>query len=69
MGSDVDFVRFVWEQSGLDERLTWRKMFGLLHGGLDLEPLVTHHFPASRFQEGFDAMRSGQSGKVVLTWD
>jgi threonine 3-dehydrogenase len=48
---------------------TWRKMFGLIHGGLDMTPLITHHFPASQFQDGFDAMRSGQSGKVVLTWD
>ena len=48
---------------------TWRKMLGLLHGGLDLEPLITHRFGAEDFQAGFDAMRSGQSGKVVLRWD
>jgi threonine 3-dehydrogenase len=48
---------------------TWDKMFGLLRAGLDLEPLITHRLPAARFQEGFEAMRSGQSGKVVLNWD
>jgi threonine 3-dehydrogenase len=47
---------------------TWRKMFGLIKGGLDLEPLITHRLPVEQFQEGFDAMRSGQSGKVVLSW-
>lgn len=47
---------------------TWRKMFGLIQGGLDLEPLITHRFAARDFQQGFDAMRSGQSGKVVLSW-
>lgn len=48
---------------------TWRKMFGLLAGGLDLAPLITHRFAAHDFQAGFDAMRSGRSGKVVLSWD
>jgi threonine 3-dehydrogenase len=47
---------------------TWRKMFGLLHGGLNLEPLITHRFAAEDFQAGFDAMRSGKSGKVILNW-
>jgi threonine 3-dehydrogenase len=47
---------------------TWRKMFGLLHGGLNLEPLITHRFAAQDFQAGFDAMRSGMSGKVILNW-
>lgn len=48
---------------------TWRKMFGLLRNGLDLSPLITHRFVAGDFQAGFDAMRSGQSGKVILQWD
>ncbi|WP_220128474.1 MULTISPECIES: L-threonine 3-dehydrogenase [Sphingomonas] len=47
---------------------TWRKMFGLIKGGLNLEPLITHRLPVEKFQQGFDAMRSGQSGKVVLSW-
>lgn len=47
---------------------TWRKMFGLLRSGLDLEPLVTHRLSARAFQEGFDAALSGTAGKVVLSW-
>lgn len=48
---------------------TWRKMLGLLKAGLDLQPLITHQMGYERFEEGFEAMRSGQSGKVVLNWD
>ncbi|MFN2322005.1 MAG: L-threonine 3-dehydrogenase [Trueperaceae bacterium] len=47
---------------------TWYKMAGLLESGLDLGPIITHELPAKRFQEGFDLMRSGASGKVVLDW-
>jgi threonine 3-dehydrogenase len=47
---------------------TWRKMFGLLEGGLDLSALTTHRFRAEDFQQGFDAMCSGRSGKIVLDW-
>lgn len=47
---------------------TWRKMFGLIRSGLDLTPLITHRLPADEFQTGFDVMRSGQSGKIVLDW-
>ncbi len=47
---------------------TWYKMTTMLQSGLDIEPVITHRFPHSEFQRGFDAMRSGQSGKVVLTW-
>ena len=48
---------------------TWRKMLGLLKAGLDLTPLITHRLPYTDFEQGFDAMRSGQSGKVVLSWE
>jgi threonine 3-dehydrogenase len=47
---------------------TWYKMIALLQEGLDLSPLVTHRLSVERFQDGFDVMRSGQSGKVVLDW-
>jgi threonine 3-dehydrogenase len=33
-----------------------------------VRPILTHHFPIDRFQDGFDIMRSGQSGKVILDW-
>jgi threonine 3-dehydrogenase len=47
---------------------TWRKGFGLLRNGLDLEPLITHRMAAADFQRGFDAALAGQAGKVVLSW-
>jgi threonine 3-dehydrogenase len=47
---------------------TWYKMVAMLQSGLDLAPIVTHRFPVARFQEAFDVMRSGRSGKVVMDW-
>ncbi len=47
---------------------TWYKMIAFVQGGLDLTPIITHRLPIDDFQEGFDAMRSGSSGKVVLSW-
>lgn len=47
---------------------TWYKMTSLVQAGLDLSPLITHRFAAEDFQRGFDAMRSGNSGKVLLDW-
>ena len=47
---------------------TWYKMIALLQEGLDLTPIVTHRLDVDQFQDGFDVMRSGKSGKVVLDW-
>ena len=47
---------------------TWYKMLAMLQSGLDVSGVITHRLPVQRFQEGFDTMRSGQSGKVVLDW-
>lgn len=47
---------------------TWYQMSVLIQSGLDLKPVITHRFGADEFQKGFDAMNSGQSGKVVLDW-
>ena len=47
---------------------TWYKMASMIQSGLDLSPVITHRFPIERFQEGFEAMNSGKSGKVVLDW-
>lgn len=47
---------------------TWYKMTVMLQSGLDISPIITHRFPYQDFQQGFDAMLSGDSGKVVLTW-
>ena len=47
---------------------TWYKMTAMLQSGLDITPILTHRFAIDDFQQGFDVMRSGQSGKVVLDW-
>lgn len=48
---------------------TWYKMATLIQSGLDLSPIITHQFSIDEFQKGFDIMRSGQAGKVILNWD
>jgi threonine 3-dehydrogenase len=48
---------------------TWYKMAALLQGGLDITPVITHHFPIQEFQRGFEIMGSGQSGKIILDWN
>jgi threonine 3-dehydrogenase len=47
---------------------TWYKMAAMLQSGLDIGPIITHRFPIADFREGFEIMRSGQSGKVILDW-
>lgn len=47
---------------------TWYKMASLIQSGLDLTPIITHNYSVDDFQQGFDMMRSGQSGKVILDW-
>jgi threonine 3-dehydrogenase len=47
---------------------TWYKMTVMLQSGLNLSPVITHRFSFHDFQQGFDAMRSGNCGKVILTW-
>ena len=45
---------------------TWYKMSVMIESGLDISPVITHRFAFEDFQQGFDAMISGQTGKVVL---
>ena len=47
---------------------TWYKMASLIQSGLDLSPIITHQFKVDEFQQGFDTMGSGESGKVILNW-
>ncbi len=47
---------------------TWYKMASLLQSGLDITPVITHHFGVRDFREGFETMGSGRSGKVILDW-
>jgi threonine 3-dehydrogenase len=48
---------------------TWYKMTVMLQGGLDISPVITHRLHASEFEKGFAAMKSGESGKVILDWN
>ena len=47
---------------------TWYKMSVMLQSGLDISPVITHRFHYTDFQEGFEVMSTGQSGKVILDW-
>ncbi len=48
---------------------TWYKMIAMLQSGLDLTPVITHHFPVEDYATGFETMLSGRSGKVILDWN
>ncbi len=47
---------------------TWYKMTVMVQSGLDITPVITHRFQQEQFQDAFDVMRSGQSGKVIIDW-
>lgn len=47
---------------------TWYKMTVMLESGLDIKPVITHRFEYADFEAGFQAMRSGNAGKVILNW-
>ena len=47
---------------------TWYKMIAMLQSGLDVSPVITHRFPVADYQQAFQIMASGQSGKVILDW-
>ena len=46
----------------------WHQMSYMVQGGLDMSPIITHRYHYTDFQKGFDAMKSGNSGKVILDW-
>ncbi len=47
---------------------TWYKMTVMLESGLDIKPVITHRYHYSEFEKGFEVMKSGQAGKVILYW-
>ena len=47
---------------------TWYKMAAMLQSGLDVSSVITHHFPADRFEDAFAIVRQGECGKVILDW-
>jgi threonine 3-dehydrogenase len=48
---------------------TWYKMSSLIQAGLDVAPVITHHFSVDDFQKGFEVMAGGESAKVILNWE
>ena len=47
---------------------TWYKMTVMIQSGLDISPIITHRFSYTEFQKGFELMKSGESGKIILDW-
>lgn len=47
---------------------TWYKMSSLIQAGMNIKPIITHHFPVEKYLEGFELMCSGNSGKIILEW-
>ena len=72
--SPVDWSRIVFKAItikgvyGREIFETWYKMIAMLENGLDVRRVITHRMPVAAFADGFAAMRSGLSGKVVLDW-
>ena len=72
--SPVDWSRIVFKAItikgvyGREIFETWYKMIAMLENGLDIRRVITHRFPVDEFRDGFETMRSGKSGKVVLDW-
>lgn len=48
---------------------TWYKMNALIQSGLDITPVITHRFKCTEFEEAFELMCHGRSGKIVLNWE
>jgi threonine 3-dehydrogenase len=48
---------------------TWYKMQVMIQSGLDITPVITHHFPIDNYKEAFELMKSGDSGKIILNWE
>lgn len=72
--SPVDWSRIVFKAItikgvyGREIFETWYKMIAMLQNGLDVRNVITHRFGVDEFRHGFEVMRSGSSGKVVLNW-
>ncbi len=72
---DVDWNKVVFNMLtikgiyGREMYETWYKMSVMLQSGLDITPIITHRFSAADWEQGFEVMSSGQSGKVILNWE
>jgi threonine 3-dehydrogenase len=72
--SPVDWSRIVFKAItlkgvyGREIFETWYKMIAMLENGLDIRKVITHRFRVDDFHTGFEVMRAGASGKVILEW-
>jgi threonine 3-dehydrogenase len=70
----IDWNRVIFNQLtlrgiyGREMYETWYKMTVLLESGLDVSPVITHRLAWRDYQSGFQAMQSGEAGKVILDW-
>jgi threonine 3-dehydrogenase len=48
---------------------TWYKMTVMLQSGLDIRPVITHRYKFTEYEAAFEVMASGNSGKVILSWE
>lgn len=70
----VDWAKVIFNQFtlrgiyGREMYETWYMMTAMLQSGLDISGVITHRLPWQEFEAGFEAMRSGNSGKVILDW-
>ena len=48
---------------------TWYQMEMMLSHGLNITPIITHRFPADKYQEAFRIMEEGNCGKIILDWE
>lgn len=71
---DVDWNKVVFNMLtlkgiyGREMYETWYKMSVMLQSGLDIAPVITHRFPVAEWEQGFEVMGTGKSGKVILEW-
>lgn len=79
LGIPTEEIAIDWEQIifnmltlkgiyGREMYETWYMMTAMVLSGLDISPVITHRLPYTEFEEGFSAMKSGDCGKVVLSW-
>ncbi|MBW3622195.1 MAG: L-threonine 3-dehydrogenase [Armatimonadetes bacterium] len=72
--SEIDWNKIIFNSLtikgiyGREMYETWYKMTMMIQCGLDVSPVITHHFHYTEFEKAFEVMRSGQSGKVIMDW-
>lgn len=71
---DIDWNKVVFNMLtikgiyGREMYETWYQMSVMVECGLDIKPVITHRFHYTDFQEAFELMESGNSGKIILDW-